>query len=241
MPWSFSRAMFVILPISVESKEQTWLHFVAPSFSQWHPYTRTMSGLFSNSVDGQVNCHSLLESSKEQVFNSPGDISRWGVQQTCCVETAWDRRSGTLLQGRSRGTALISLFTHSAQGMAGKFWLHCLPVWTLVCPQTSSKPPSPAPWKQKGIGLTLTSFCSLCRHSSSVSSISLSAKTHTHKGQTQRKAIYIPGMFISMKHWRELVSAALPIAPCISVWEAPKAEMTLMGCSVISLLPNNLN
>lgn len=69
----------------------------------------------------------------------------------------------------------------------------------------------------------------------------LQKHTHTHKGQTQRKAIYIPGMFISMKHWWELVSAALPIALCISVWEAPKAEMTLMRCSVISLLPNNLN
>lgn len=192
MPWSFSRAMLVILPISFESKEQTWLLFVAPSFSQWHPYTRTMSGLFSNSVDRQVDCHSLLEPSKEQVFNLPGDTSRWGVQQTCCVETAWDWGSGTLLQGWSRGTALISLFTHSVQGMAGKFWLHCLPVWTLVCPQTSSKPPSPAPWKQKGIGLTHLFLLPLQTQLLCFFHQLICKNTHTQRPNTEKSNLY-PG------------------------------------------------
>lgn len=176
--------MFVILPISVESKEQTWLLFVAPSFSQWHPYTRTMSGLFSNSVDRQVDFHSLLESSKEQAFNSPGDIRRWGVQQTCCVETAWDWGSGTLLQGS---------FHPQHPGNGRKILAPLPPCLDSGVPSNQQLLTSQcALWKQKGIGFTLTSFCSLCRHSSSVSSISLSAKTHTQRPNTEKSNLY-PG------------------------------------------------
>lgn len=62
---------------------------------------------------------------------------------------------------------------------------------------------SPAPGEPNGIGLwgTPTSFCSLCWHNSSVSSISLSANVCTHKGQTQINAISILGMFVCEKYW----------------------------------------
>lgn len=47
--------MFIFLPISGTSKEQTTLLFAAPCFSQRYVYTRTMSGLFICFLTVKVN------------------------------------------------------------------------------------------------------------------------------------------------------------------------------------------
>lgn len=95
--------------------------------------------------------------------------------------TAWKRSRVTSPGPTSWHSSYSSLHPQGPEVGWRLFWLHRIPAWTLTCLQTNnSQPPSPVMLKEISLWWTLTSFCSLCRHSSSVSSISLSANIHTH-------------------------------------------------------------
>lgn len=162
--------------------------------------------------------------------------------------TAWKRSRVTSPGPTSWHSSYSSLHPQGPEVGWRLFWLHRIPAWTLTCLQTNnSQPPSPVMLKEISLWWTLTSFCSLCRHSSSVSSISLSANIHTHTQRpnaekSKEKCNLYPGdiyEYETLAVW-SLKMQHFPIVLCVPVWEAPKAEMMLMGCSIISLLPNNL-
>lgn len=66
-------------------------------------------------------------------------------------------------------------------------------------------------------------------------------QAHTKSPSTEKSVFYPQESYKqeTLTFWK-LENAAFPILFCVSVWEAPKAEMALMGSPFISLLPNNL-
>lgn len=123
--------MFIILPITALSKEQTTLLFAVPCFSLQYLYTRTTSGPFvcfhtveTDTLIARVllnlpNYKCLIQPS-EYEFNliflpgPPGGIIARTLHRKCL-----GRGAGIHLQDPSHGTTPIPLFIPRAQWLAG--------------------------------------------------------------------------------------------------------------------------